>query len=160
MELKTCSKCKEAKESFPKDKRSSDGLSSWCRSCHREATVKWRSENKEKVISYNKSYHRTDYARYLSCKKSAKRRGIEFNLTETDFYELISDECFYCDGFLGTIKGSAGHGLDRVNNDLGYHYDNLVPCCSLCNKLKNNFLSLEETLKAVEAIIKVREENV
>jgi hypothetical protein len=39
MKKKTCTKCGEAKEpaEFPCNKRTSDGLSSWCRSCHNEA---------------------------------------------------------------------------------------------------------------------------
>ena len=39
MKNKTCTKCGEAKQpaEFPPNKRSRDGLSSWCRSCHNAA---------------------------------------------------------------------------------------------------------------------------
>ena len=39
MREKSCTKCGEAKKpaKFPRNKRTRDGLSSWCRSCHNEA---------------------------------------------------------------------------------------------------------------------------
>ena len=39
MKNKTCTKCGEAKKpaDFPGNKRTRDGLSSWCRRCHNEA---------------------------------------------------------------------------------------------------------------------------
>jgi post-segregation antitoxin (ccd killing protein) len=49
--LKVCRHCgqrrKEAK--FPRSRRSKDGLSSWCRACHVEATRRWREENRERI---------------------------------------------------------------------------------------------------------------
>jgi hypothetical protein len=39
MKNKACTRCGDAKEpaEFPRNKRTRDGLSSWCRSCHNEA---------------------------------------------------------------------------------------------------------------------------
>lgn len=161
MEQKICSKCKESKsrELFGRDKRASDGKSSWCRSCHCKKTTMWKSENVGPQYEYRKMYARRLNSRFLACKKSARLRGIEFDLNFSEYKELVDGECFYCDGKIDTIKNRSGHGLDRADNKFGYLYDNLVPCCSKCNKIKNNFLSLEETLLAVEAIVKHRDGN-
>jgi hypothetical protein len=52
---KTCRKCGETRNTaeFPSDKKMSDGLSSWCSSCHVEATRRWREQNTEQVDAYN-----------------------------------------------------------------------------------------------------------
>jgi hypothetical protein len=49
--MKTCSKCGEGKQEdeFPPNCRLRDGLDSWCRSCHAQATARWRAENPDKV---------------------------------------------------------------------------------------------------------------
>jgi hypothetical protein len=42
--MKTCSHCQRSKPvaDFPPNAHIRDGLSSWCRSCHVEATRAWR----------------------------------------------------------------------------------------------------------------------
>lgn len=41
---------------FPANRKVSDGLSSWCRACHREGTQAWRRANPEKVVAYRRAY--------------------------------------------------------------------------------------------------------
>jgi hypothetical protein len=43
-----CTHCGEIKplSEFPRDKVISTGLSSWCRSCHREASRLWRAKKR------------------------------------------------------------------------------------------------------------------
>jgi hypothetical protein len=52
---KTCRKCGETRNAaeFPSDRKMRDGLSSWCSSCHAEATRHWREQNPERVDAYN-----------------------------------------------------------------------------------------------------------
>ena len=45
---------------------------------------------------------------------------------------LIYADCYYCGKFPNKVNG-----IDRVNNSVGYTYDNCVPCCKRCNYLKN-----------------------
>lgn len=45
--------------------------------------------------------------------------------------------CHYCGYAIFTI------GLDRIDNSDGYRIGNVVSCCSLCNRSKNN-LSAEK----------------
>ncbi len=42
---KRCRHCQETKlrAEFPPNRKVSDGLSSWCRSCHREGTARWKA---------------------------------------------------------------------------------------------------------------------
>ena len=43
--------------------------------------------------------------------------------------------CYYCGSEIETV------GIDRVDNKIGYEFDNCVPCCGLCNKMKNSYNS-------------------
>lgn len=44
---KRCRHCETQKPvtDFPANRRTKDGLSSWCRSCHYEATRRWKAEH-------------------------------------------------------------------------------------------------------------------
>lgn len=76
-------------------------------------------------------------------RKGAKRRGLVFDLTEQQFYNLITQNCYYCN--VWPTKGSKlcdnnkmyyVHGIDRIDNKEGYIMGNCVPCCTICNRLK------------------------
>lgn len=60
--MKTCAKCKreQAESEFCKDKRSKDGLRSWCKSCKREALNEWRDKNREHVRELDRKYYAAD----------------------------------------------------------------------------------------------------
>ena len=66
--------------------------------------------------------------------KGSQKRGINFALTKTKFNELILLPCFYCD----YKKEGEVNGVDRLNNNMGYQDDNVVPCCELCNSMKGS----------------------
>ena len=53
--MKTCRHCRERKRAaeFRRNRETRDGLSSWCASCHAEATRRWRESNPEHVEAYN-----------------------------------------------------------------------------------------------------------
>ena len=59
-----------------------------------------------------------------------KKRNIDFNLTEQEFYSFWQKSCTYCGDKIDTI------GLDRINSEKGYDMSNLVPCCATCNWMK------------------------
>lgn len=94
-------------------------------------------------------------------KHNAKRRGIEFLLTDAEFKNLTKNRCYYCDveakqQFIGN-KGSPipyiYNGVDRKNNELGYILENCVSCCSQCNYSKND-LSLEDFDNWIDRVYK------
>ena len=58
------------------------------------------------------------------------------NLTEQDFHQIRGGPCYMC-GKDNTDTHQ--NGIDRINNDVGYQFDNLHACCGHCNKLKREF---------------------
>ena len=83
-----------------------------------------------------------------SYKVSAKKRNIEFLLSESEFEEIINMDCFYCgknptfyfsekmmrrNFFNGNIEAN---GIDRIDNEIGYIKSNCVACCKECNFAK------------------------
>ena len=75
---------------------------------------------------------------------NAKTRGIEVCITDEDIKSLISKPCYYC----GKEKSD---GIDRLDSTKGYIHNNCVPCCSICNKMKNHF-SLDTFLNHIDKI--------
>lgn len=69
-------------------------------------------------------------------KKSASRRDIEFNLTQNDFNLITTNDCYLCGK-----ENNEDHinGVDRIDNSKGYCFDLCKACCSVCNRLKNNY---------------------
>jgi len=83
-------------------------------------------------------------------KRRSKRLGLDFNLTEKEYFTLTQQDCYYCGAKPENVlrhKESNGdyiyNGLDRVDNNKGYTIDNVVPCCRLCNYGKRN-LTIQE----------------
>jgi len=108
-------------------------------------------ENRERIREVQKASYRRNRVKKLASAKarwpkykvslayklveyrgSAKRTGKDFLLTKGDFKRFWKNPCFYCGGSVDTI------GLDRVDNDIGYIIDNVVSCCTRCNKMKKN----------------------
>ncbi len=68
---------------------------------------------------------------YDKYKYRAKEKNICFDIDKHKFEELINSNCYYCNFDEGNI------GIDRLNNNLGYSIKNIVPCCKICNYMKN-----------------------
>lgn len=86
-------------------------------------------------------------ASYVSYRGGARQRKLEFSLSFEEYKQLVVQPCFYCGVKDSKVcYGSTGaalshgefrcNGLDRVDNELGYHTDNVVPCCTQCNIAK------------------------
>lgn len=108
---------------------------------------------KSKSCGCTKGREQGDAAKHMAYnlyKTGAKGRSLEFNITENDFIKLTSQNCYYCDSKpsnrSGSIKNKGFYnynGLDRVNNDIGYNVDNIVPCCKNCNLAKRQLTQTE-----------------
>lgn len=92
-------------------------------------------------------------------KASAKRRGIEYNLTEEQFAEITKKDCYYCGGKPKNksdnkeCNGSyVYNGIDRIDNNKGYTIGNIVPCCHICNGAKCK-LTLQEFRDWIKRLI-------
>lgn len=64
--------------------------------------------------------------------KSAKKRGLDFELKKTAFEAMIVAPCFYC----AHQKQGEVNGIDRLDNNKGYAEGNVVTCCQACNDAK------------------------
>ena len=74
---------------------------------------------------------------------SAKERGLSFNIPKSEFALLTKMHCHYCGAEPMGVKKTAKsiyvyNGIDRKDNSRGYEIDNVVPCCKVCNRAKNN----------------------
>jgi hypothetical protein len=102
-----------------------------------QATYRNTPERKKRAIERaNKRRERikgTPSYRYVWLKSQAKQRNIKLEISFDEYEALISNEfCRYCKNDLPIH----GHGLDRVDNRLGYAMTNVVPCCTQCNTRK------------------------
>lgn len=103
--------------------------------CKRNYTTRKKYFNGEPSI-------RALYSVYVC---GARKRNIDFKLSEEEFRYFISMSCFYCgkrdeprskyyDG-----KVIFCNGIDRLDSSKGYIKGNVVPCCKQCNWAKNKF---------------------
>tara|TARA_R110000868_G_scaffold13432_1_gene62748 strand:- start:391 stop:759 length:369 start_codon:yes stop_codon:yes gene_type:complete len=113
----------------------------------KEYTKDWCARNKDRVAAAGKAYHQSFVGKYNSYKGEAKRRGHAFDLTQQEFQTLWQKDCSYCGRSITTI------GIDRVDSSVGYQIDNVVSCCTTCNRLKSDF-NKEEWLDNIYTILK------
>ena len=108
-----------------------------CRQCYAIRD----SANFDKHWGYKSAYQRI--------KKDAVAADRVFEIKVDDFRYLCQQNCYYCNSIpsnLITYRGKNSFtfryfmysGLDRLNNDIGYTRQNVVPCCIICNRAKNS----------------------
>jgi hypothetical protein len=70
------------------------------------------------------------------------RRDLECSLTCDDWVNLVTKPCFYCGADPQKVMHNSSlfmiGGIDRMDNDQGYHIENCVPCCGMCNLAKRS----------------------
>ena len=80
------------------------------------------------------------------------KKDLQFNLDREWFIEnILKSKCIYC-GDTNNL------GCDRIDNNKGHTYDNVVPCCYTCNIARGNNFSFEE-MKILGKTIKEIKEN-
>lgn len=96
-------------------------------------------------------------------KNGARKRNIDFQLSNEQIINLIMSKCTYCES---SYRDGILNGVDRVNNNLGYLPNNSVSCCKWCNSAKSNktldeffswiekIKSYQEKFKTIEKLIK------
>lgn len=82
---------------------------------------------------------------FYDYKRSAKRKNLDFLLSEDEFKLLVDSNCYYCDRppqreyKRSHVKNIyIYNGIDRLDNDRGYVSGNCVSCCWLHNNMKRD----------------------
>ena len=101
-------------------------------------------KNKEDERIWQKKHDQLPKVRFRHYKKDAKKRGLIFELTYNEFLKLINGVCYYC--------GGNGYGIDRLDSSFGYLKDNVVPCCSVCNRMKYTYTEDEFIEKCIKIV--------
>ena len=137
--MKTCINCSKKHKSTYKD---------LCDYCYRQ-----RPQYKSYTKKYNQKRRSDPKQRFNISKSKAKQRDLCWNINLDQFTDLINKPCYYCGISLINFTNSS---LDRINNDLGYLVDNVLPCCGDCNKIRQDKLTVDEMKVAMEAILNYR----
>lgn len=150
-----------------------------------EYMIQYRTKNKEKILAYHQAYeathksdrrlqkkiaskiyrekkmkeikerNRTPKRRFQQSKYDAKKRGILFSLPFESWQAEVNKTCHYCRDLLGK-RSETSVGLDRLDNNKGYIEGNVVSSCIICNKIKLDKFTEEETRVMVNALITFR----
>ena len=91
----------------------------------------WQVEYRKTHKLENRNRSQTDNSKFRQYQGSAKIRGLEFSLTKEQFVEIFHKKCSYC--------GDEARGIDRINNLIGYTFENSTSCCKICNKMKIHY---------------------
>lgn len=125
-----------------------------CGCLQKEIRKQWGVSNKKE---YGEAAFNECYGQY---RVSAKRRGYEFLLIKEEFKNIITKPCIYCGSLLTQEKRAKANngtfrytGIDRYDNRKGYTVDNCVPCCKICNRMKQD-LSLKDFEKHITKVYK------
>lgn len=155
---KICKRCRNKKRRERQKEQDYWSKKYWSMTAdQRSEYIKNKSEQNKKRFKTNpeallkkKMYEKTDkgvYNRYRNeCnRRGRKTRGIQVLLTFEQFSDLINQKCHYCG--LGNCRG-----LDRIDSFLSYTLENSVPCCRICNQMKND-LNKEDFIKHLKKIV-------
>lgn len=110
-----------------------------CGCLHTEASAISSKTSRHKIANPEAGYN----AILGYYKGSAVKRHLLFNLTVSDFRNLISSNCYYCGVSPSNVYDKRYYnvtynGIDRIDNNVGYTLENSVACCKMCNVAKNN----------------------
>lgn len=114
------------------------------KSCGCQRKVGLNPHNRTIHVSY--SPKRTFGHFHAQLKESAKRKNLKISISTSDLKKLVLSPCFYCGN-----KHDVPIGLDRIDSSKGYTEDNVVPACTVCNRMKLN-MSVYQFISHIESI--------
>jgi hypothetical protein len=99
-------------------------------------------------------------------KFSARKRSLEWSLTDDEALALMQEDCAYCGTEPALVQRAQGrfpapylrNGIDRTDSNKGYIPSNAVTCCFPCNGAKGN-MSTEEFLALAKRITQYQSET-
>jgi hypothetical protein len=114
-----------------------------------EQSKEWRERNPEKCKEINENKKNNIDAHYSTYRRTSNNKNIAFELSETEFQNIVKQECYYCGLF---SEGKQFNGIDKKIQTIGYTIDNCVPCCDMCNYMKKS-LNNDVFLERIEHIL-------
>lgn len=99
------------------------------RAKQRRAEKKRRDKPESKIK--RQVWRKSVRGRIPAYKESAKKKGRVWELSDDEAALLLSDDCHYCG-----IAANPTNGIDRKDNNKGYHLNNSLSCCTMCNYAK------------------------
>lgn len=102
-----------------------------CSICGKSKPV--HSGEKGERICDNCRLYEDPHRIFLKYERSARKRHLDFSLSEEQFVSILSLGCDYC----GRLP-KRYNGVDRIDNNRGYENGNCVPCCKPCNLMKKD----------------------
>lgn len=142
MHEKYCNKCKETKPITEfRLRNDTKKHRAECRQCSR-IIEKARYQTKRELVSIQSRHKREDTVWRLlkGAKSTAKRKGLEYNITEDDI--VIPEYCPYLLVPLTNIQGqgfvSDNASIDRIDSSKGYIKGNIQIISRRANSMKND----------------------
>ena len=124
-----CNLCGKDYEKYLTSKGQESFICQVCQEKQKNQDSKRKDRNRDYSTEKIKNI-KTYYKEYI---KNANKRDLDILITFDVFCELVNYPCYYCDYF----KEGSIIGIDRINNDIGYIKENIVPCCENCNYMKS-----------------------
>lgn len=152
--MKTCSKCKQAKElaAFNKDLSKPDGLHSHCKQCHSDRwnRIKNDPELRAKRSTANRNWRQANPERFTKGVRCATLRK-KYGLSSNDFDLLLADQGGGC-AICGSLR-SLGNGSLHVDHD---HVTGKVRgiLCQPCNTGLGKFRDRQDLLLRAVSYLK------
>jgi len=125
--MKTCSKCGQIKPEteFYKSKTLNDGLSPWCKECHKKSAREWHKVHPEKSktnkTEYRKNHREQERERsgkwYKNNPDKARNGHLKrrYGIDQPTYLTLLASQGGKC-AICGTAE-SGGHGVWHIDHD-------------------------------------------
>jgi len=112
--------------------------------------IKEKHDYNELFKNHNSLYKYSRY-KYRANKKNEKKLDFEFEITQEHFIMITSMNCYLCGKENSEIHNN---GIDRIDNNRGYIFSNILSCCGDCNYLKNKYDINELMIKFYQIYLK------
>jgi len=99
-----------------------------------ENAKQWRINNPEKQKVINENKKKDTKQQFKIYERSARTKGLDFQLTYEDYKTIVYQPCYYCND----IEMKGFNGIDRKDSKVGYVTANVVTCCKDCNYMKKS----------------------
>ncbi len=145
-----CTKCLRT------DRRVSqrDGLCTRCKSKAWYWTNKGTPRHRAAARKSSAKRSKTAIGRFTLAKGAAKAKGAEWNMTFNEYKIIAEQPCFYCNSM--PPSDYTGAWMDRIDFKGSYSLQNVLPCCSDCNWLRQDRFTVNETKVMVSSLITYR----